>query len=126
MIVIDTKNLILGKRNNIVDENDELVYWTQPDFSYKHRVHIYRADNSEVGYVQYKILSIQKDVEYYDYMDNRLEFSNYKIVNKKSNFEYDIECDNDVTNITHDGERCYIESNTNLDKCLLLFFGNLK
>ena len=29
--------------------NDNVVFWSQPDFSYKHRVHIYSNSNDEIG-----------------------------------------------------------------------------
>lgn len=57
MILKNYKN-ILANKVEIID-NDNVVFWSQPDFSYKHRVHIYSNSNDEIGYIQYKVTSNQ-------------------------------------------------------------------
>lgn len=87
MIIIDKNKFSINTRYDLLNENGNIEFWCQPDFAYKMRLHIYDKNNEEIGYVQYKILSIQDGVEYYDSKDNRLDFSNYIINGKDNNYE---------------------------------------
>ena len=59
MLCLNLKDLSIKNKNTICEETGLVKYWSQPDFAYKSRVHIYDSDDNEIGYVQYKILSIQ-------------------------------------------------------------------
>lgn len=87
MIIIDKNKFTINTRYDLLNENGNIEFWCQPDFAYKMRLHIYDKNNEEIGYVQYKILSIQDGVEYYDSKDNRLDFSSYIINGKDNNYE---------------------------------------
>lgn len=75
--------MIIGNYNNILHDvvqimdNNSVVYWSQPDFSYKHRIHLYNVDNKEIGYVQYKVTSEQKDNYVFSCDDSVIDVSSY-------------------------------------------------
>ena len=127
MLTINTKEFSIYKRNEIVDENNVVKYWSQPDFAYKNRVHIYDTDNNEIGYVQYINLSIQEEVEVYDKNDNRIDINKYSYVNYNSQWQYSIKYNGeDLGNLNLKSENCEINiTNSDLeDMCILFIFSN--
>ena len=92
MLVIDINNYSTTKKCELLDETGNIKYWSQPDFSYKKRLHVYDSSDKELGYVQYKILSSQKGDELY-------------IENKK--------VDIDNINIEKNGENSFVVKNGN-------------
>ena len=92
MLVININNYSTTKKCELLDETGNIKYWSQPDFSYKKRLHVYDSSDKELGYVQYKILSSQKGDELY-------------IENKK--------VDIDNINIEKNGENSFVVKNGN-------------
>lgn len=86
MIIVSEINEILNKKIKINNEKGEAVFWSQPDFSYKKRVHIYDRNDNEIGYVQYLITSSQKGNEVYDSFDHFIEFNNFKLVKNVNDY----------------------------------------
>lgn len=126
MLIIDLEKFSLYSKNEIVNDNGNLQYWSQPDFSYKHRVHIYDKDSNEIGYVQYKILSTQDTINYFDKEDKEISISNLTVKNKSGEWDYSIYKDNEqIASLNSKDNKVYIEINNDLeaDKCLLLIFG---
>lgn len=121
MLQINIENFALNNKNEIKDETGNLQYWTQPDFSYKQRVHIYNSQNNEIGYVQYKILSIQNGNEVFDKHDNPIDLHEYKQNNKTSDWNYDIEYNGVVIAKIIDGKIDFID-NSNIDSSILFIF----
>lgn len=93
-LIISDINSILEKRVDINNESGELLFYSQPDFAYKHRVHIYDNKDEEIGYVQYIILSSQTSNEIYTSQDELLNLSNLKddISIKNNVIEVNDEC----------------------------------
>lgn len=126
MLIIDLEKFSLYSKNEIVNGNGNLQYWSQPDFSYKHRVHIYDKESNEIGYVQYKILSTQDTINYFDKEDKEISISNLTVKNKSGEWDYSIYKDNEqIASLNSKDNKVYIEINNDLeaDKCLLLIFG---
>lgn len=121
MLIIDLKEFSLDKKNIIKSEDGILQYWSQYDFAYKKRVHLYDDKDNEIGYVQYKILSCQNKASLFDKDDNEIDISDLKIINKKSAWQYDIE-NVAVVNIENDEVLIDIVDESKKDKCLLLIF----
>lgn len=92
MITINKDKFSIATRYDLLNENGNIEFWCQPDFAYKMRLHVYDKNNDEIGYVQYKILSTQDGVEYYDNKDNKIDLYSYIVNGKDYNYE-----------ITHNG-----------------------
>ena len=122
MLYIDFNNFELNSRYEIKDEDGVVRYWSQSDFAYKQRVHIYDENDNEIGYVQYKILSIQDGVEYYSKDDIKLDLSNY-VIDNKDNGDYDIRNNGMVVCSVRGGQIDIIDNN---NECLLLVYGLAK
>lgn len=52
IIHVCKKDVLQNKRYDIYDENNNIVCWSQNDFSYKNRRHFYDSNNNEFGYSQ--------------------------------------------------------------------------
>lgn len=124
MLIINTSDFALNAKNEIKDENGNLVFWSQPDFSYKQRVHVYDAQNEEIGYVQYKILSSQEHINFFDKTDKPIDMSDIKQVNKKTKWEYQLEKDNVICEVKENGSNVIIDikDNEQINSCILLIF----
>lgn len=118
---ISVKDFEISKKNEIIDENGNIKYWCQPDFSYKKRLHVYNSDNNEIGYVQYKVISLQSDVEYFDAADNKLDYSEYTFVEEKDSSFVVLYDGNKIATVCNDT----FEINDREDECLLFIFGNI-
>lgn len=87
MITINKDKFSIATRYDLLNEDGKIEFWCQPDFAYKMRLHVYDKNNDEIGYVQYKILSTQDGVEYYDNKDNKLDLSSYVVDGENYNYE---------------------------------------
>ena len=87
MITINKDKFSIATRYDLLNEDGNIEFWCQPDFAYKMRLHVYDKNNDEIGYVQYKILSTQDGVEYYDNKDNKLDLNSYIVNGKDYNYE---------------------------------------
>ena len=122
MIIIDLNNFSLDAKNELVNENGELQFWSQPDFAYKKRVHVYDATNDEIGYVQYKILSIQKDVDVFDKKDKPININQYSL-EKIAPYEYNISKDNkQIMTSKKQNDKVIIDIKEDINMCILLFY----
>lgn len=77
---INIDNFTITTKCLATDDNQEVVFYSQPDFAYKKRLHIYNSNNEEVGYVQYKILSIQNCNELFDASDRKIDVDDIEVV----------------------------------------------
>lgn len=118
MLIINVENFALNNKNEILDESGKLIFWTQSDFAYKQRVHVYDSLNSEIGYVQFKVLSIQNGNEIFDSKDKQIDISEFMQVNKDSNWNYDIECKGSIIANIKQG-KIEILDNCDINKCIL-------
>jgi len=128
MLIINKDNFDLNGKIEIFDENKNIKYWSQYDFSYKRRVHIYDEFNNEIGYVQYKILTTQDSNEVFDYQDNPIDISNFVIKDKKDN-NYDIYHENNkVGSVTEEKDSINIEilNDSLINNCILFVFYNFE
>ena len=105
MLIIDKNTFALNARNEIRDENDNLAYWSQPDFSYKQRVHVYDSKDNEIGYVQYKILSIQEKINFFDAFDKPIDMFDLNQTNKTSKWNYEISKNDVICTVTEKENR---------------------
>ena len=119
MLKIDLNNFDISKRNEILNGNGDMEYWCQPDFAYKKRLHVYDNKNNEIGYVQYKILSSQEGIEYYDAKDNKIDFGNLGI-NKISKTNFSIKDNDEIVADINEG---ILNIKEKTDECLLLILG---
>lgn len=125
MLNIDINNFNLENRNEIKDDNGSVKYWSQKDFAYKKRIHVYDDVNNEIGYVQYKILSIQAGIEVYDRHDNLIDMKAFDVVNKTSRWDYEITCNGNSVCKVENGKIAVIDgSDTN--KCILFIFTQIE
>lgn len=125
MLYIDLNNFSLTKKSEILKE-DIIAYWSQPDFAYKRRVHIYDSNNDEIGYVQYKILTCQSGIEYFDKTDKQIDVSDIVVENKESEYNYELVSNgNVVAKVFKDNNRLNIDimNDSMINKCLLLVYG---
>lgn len=122
MLIIDLDNFALDKKSEINNEKGELQYWSQPDFAYKKRVHIYDNKDNELGYVQYKILSSQDGATYFTNDDKTVDLSDLKVINKNGDWQYDID---NVASLKVDGNKVTIDivDENKIKKGLLLIYG---
>lgn len=125
MLIIDLNKFSLFEKNEIENENGSTQYWSQPDFSYKRRVHIYDSENNEIGYVQYKILSSQNEIGFYDKDDKPIILDDLQILYKKDEWNYSIVKNNNeivllekVDNLV----KIEIKDYSEINKCLLKVF----
>lgn len=118
MLLINIDNFELSNKNEILNENGELQFWSQPDFAYKQRVHVYDCLNNEIGYIQFKILSIQDGTSFFDYLDKQIDMSCFKQVNKLSKWNYDIEYNESIVARIREGQ-IEITNNCDIGKCIL-------
>lgn len=125
MLILDLDNFSLDTKTEIKNEEGKLQYWSQPDFAYKKRVHIYDDKDNEVGYVQYKILSNQSHPIICTKDDNEIDFTDFKIINNDENGKYEIE---NVAVVKNDNKRLLIEikDNNKTDKCILFIFSTIE
>ena len=121
MLIIDLNTFALDSKYEILNEKDELQYWSQPDFAYKKRVHIYDNKDNELGYVQYKILSCQDGATFFNKEDKDIDLSDLKIINIKGDWQFDIE---DVASINVEVKKIMIDivDEHKIDKCLLFIY----
>lgn len=98
MIINGFRNIFNEKVEVLND--DTVVFWSQPDFSYKSRVHIYNCNNTEIGYIQYKTTSTQ--------IGNIVYFSDDEIVDLSS-FSIDNQNDSKVSVLINDNIIGYFE-----------------
>lgn len=125
MLIINLDNFSLDSKNEIYDENEKLKYWSQYDFSYKHRVHIYDADDNEIGYVQYRILSTQESAKVFSKEDKEIDLSNISNSEFKDKWNYSIVNDgNVIASVRSDGDKAIIDiMNEQLfNECILYIF----
>lgn len=124
MLIIDRNTFALNAKNEIKDEDGNLKYWSQPDFSYKQRVHIYDSQDNEIGYVQYKILSSQEHINFFDYTDKEIDMSDLMQINKQSKWNYQITKDDVICDVKENDDTVLIDVKDNnlVDKCILFIF----
>lgn len=128
MLIINKDKFDVNNKNLINNENGELQYWTQPDFSYKKRVHIYDRNDNEIGYVQYKILLCQDGNNFFSKEDKQIELNDWNYQNEKTEWNYDIYFkDILIANIVEDCSTVKITINDDsyINECLLMIFGKL-
>ena len=135
MIYHFKKDVFLNtNRSNIYDENNELVAWTQNDFSYKNRKHFYDSKDNEIGYAQ---LDMNNSVSHIYGVDDKF-FGDIILINDKynvtftnwtidSNNNYCIE-DKDGKEIMHMeliNDTYYMHINSNADdlNCVICLIG---
>lgn len=116
MLYIDLKD-----KNKILDENGNIRFWCQYDFAYKGRSHVYDNKDNEIGYVQFKILSIQKEIGFFDKDDNPIQIDSYEITNQKDEYNFDIKFNDSLITIKSEDEKLIIDYDNNIDlnKCIL-------
>lgn len=124
MLIIDLNTFALDSKYEILNEKNELQYWSQPDFAYKKRVHIYDNKDNELGYVQYKILSCQDGSTYFNKEDRDIDLSDLKIINKKADWQFEIE---NIASVSVDKNMIMIDivDENKIDKCLLFIYSLL-
>ena len=124
MLIIDSNTFALNVKNEIKDEKGNIKYWSQPDFSHKHRVHLYDNQDNEIGYVQYKILSSQEHINFFDYTDKEIDMSDLAQINKQSKWNYQITKDGEVCDVKENNGNILIDVKDNnlVDKCILFIF----
>lgn len=120
MITINKDKFSIVTRYDLLNENGNIEFWCQPDFAYKMRLHVYDKNNDEIGYVQYKILSTQDGVEYYDNKDNKLDLNSYIVNGKDYNYEI---THNDVVVLKSILKENEIEVDVKDNLSLLILFG---
>lgn len=120
MITLNKDEFSINTRYDLLNENGNIEFWCQPDFAYKMRLHVYDKNDDEIGYVQYKILSIQEKVEYYDNEDNKLDLSSYIINGKDYNYEI---IHNDIVVLKSILKEDVIEIDNKDNLSLLILFG---
>lgn len=126
-LIINSYKDYLTSKTIITDDEKNEIFWSQPDFSYKHRVHVYDKNNNEIGYVQYAILSSQQTNELYYANDTQMDLSVYDVkelkdsctVYRDNNKVMDILCNDNEIVITIDNEDI-------INDCLLIAFGIIK
>lgn len=121
MYSIDIKNFSINNKNQILNEEGKICFWSIYDFAYKKRVHIYDSLNNEIGYVQYKIISTQNDTLCFDLEDKLIDMNGFKAINKKDNWTYDITYNDKSVATVVDG-RITIEDSSIINKCILFIF----
>lgn len=118
-------------RSEIYNENNELVCWTQNDFSYKNRKHFYDSKDNEVGYAQ---LDLKNNVSHIYGVDDKLfgdidliefktTFTHWKIDTKKNLIEDNN--GNEVMHMEYIDETFYMHINNNADdlNCIICLIG---
>ena len=86
MLIMNIDNFSLNAKNKVFNNDGKLLYWSQPDFAYKNRLHVYDDSDAEIGYIQYKILSSQKENEIYDADDKRIDVSSFSIIENRMGY----------------------------------------
>lgn len=124
MLIINNNTFALDARNEIMDENGNLKYWSQPDFSYKQRVHVYDNQDNEIGYVQYKILSCQEHINFFDNTDKPIDMSDLKQINVQSKWNYQISNGDIVCEVKENGNNVLIDvkDDNQINRCILFVF----
>lgn len=125
MLNICLDKFSLNSKNEIVDDNGLLKYWSQYDFSYKRRVHVYDAENNELGYIQYRILSIQEKNDVYDKSDKIIDLSSFKQTEVVDKWNYTVLKDNEIVAYVQTKENKLeidIKNKEVVDQCLLYVF----
>ena len=127
MLIINIDNFDINTKTEMNNGDGELKYWSQPDFSYKRRTHIYDSCDNEIGYVQYKVLSTQDNNSVFSKEDNPILLDDFYINNKQSIWNYDIFKDNNlIASIEENGGKVIIKilNEDYTEKCLLLVYSN--
>lgn len=127
MLIINIDNFDINTKTEMNNGDGELKYWSQPDFSYKRRTHIYDSRDNEIGYVQYKVLSIQDNNGVFSKEDNPILLDDFYINNRQSIWNYDIFKDNNlIASIEENGGKVIIKilNEDYTEKCLLLVYSN--
>ena len=63
------RNIDLNKKIELLNDNNEVMYWLIYDFAYKRRMRIFDSLDNEVAYVNLKIESLNNDIALYDKED---------------------------------------------------------
>lgn len=121
MLCLNLKDLSIKNINTICDETGLVKYWSQPDFAYKSRVHIYDSEDNEIGYVQFKILSIQDGINFFDKEDNPIEMKDFKVVNQKDEYNFEIINNDNIVYVNRKEDSLLIKYDKNIDlnRCIL-------
>lgn len=121
MLYLDLKDFSLNNKNNIYDENNTVKYWSQPDFAYKSRVHVYDASDNEIGYVQFKILSIQEGITYCDKEDNLIQMNDFELLEQTDKYSFRIKHNDLIIDVVEKDNRLVIEDSKDIDlnRCIL-------
>lgn len=125
---IDFTDFSINNKVEIQDIYNSVRYWSQPDFSYKKRVHIYDDKNNEIGYVQYIILSSQDEVLYFDKNNKPIDIKDYKVTKYTSELSYKLEYnESEVASINLVDNVCEIDifDETHINNCLLKIYGEM-
>lgn len=127
-LLIDKSSCIADKKFEVMDLDNNVVYYCQPDFSYKKRLHLLDKKNNRIAYIQYKILSIQNDVEYYTFDDEKIDLSSYEMANIEEDKCSCLMNNSLVFTVCEDGGKIIIEmlDEANVVLCLLFFLGNIE
>lgn len=123
MLIIDRNTYDVNSRNDIKDENNNVEYYSQYDFAYKKRSHVYDNNNNEIGYVQYKILSIQDGNNCFYKDDKQIDLNDLIIKNQNDEFNFDVYNDEKlVMSVISDKDfiKLDIKEDAYKDRCLLL------
>ena len=118
--LINLDNHIFDSKVNILDKNNNVAYFSQYDFSYKNRVHIYDNLDNEIGYVQYIIFKNQKDNLIYDKFDSLMEFNNWKIINESN--KKNVYVNEEIVMNIEDNKQIEILNEDLKDKCILFAY----
>lgn len=84
-VIVNLKNTTINSRIDFLDENNNLIYWSIYDFSYKRRMRLFDNKDNELGYINLKIESLNNVEAIYDIQDNKLD--EYKEANISGNIE---------------------------------------
>lgn len=122
MLYIDFKD-----KNRIFNEENNTKFWCQNDFAYKGRTHVYDFENNEIGYIQFIVLSIQKEICFFDKNDNQIAMDDLQIVNQKDENNFDIKYCDSIIKVTKQDERLQIDYDKNIDlnRCILFIISLL-
>ena len=116
MLYIDLEN-----KDIVFDETNNTRYWCQYDFAYKARTHVYDNENNEIGYIQFKVLSIQKGISFFDKDDNPIQMDDIVIINQEDKNNFVLKYCESIVTVTKNDDRLNIDYSENIDlnKCIL-------
>lgn len=126
-LYINKNELRIDNTFEIKDANGVTLYYCMPDFSYKKRLHLIDNKDNKIAYIQYKILTSQNGVSYFDSDDNMKDFSFFDIAKKDDYLCVCTKSNNIIFNVFEDDDKIVIDikDDINVVDCVLFFLGNL-